>query len=105
MKDKKFHALRKMLSARLHNMWPEEYGTWENAIDDYCEQASADQLLDVILQLRGIIRANLDEDTLAVIVNYKCHGNIHPPGISLTYQQWLEVLEQMIDQWIQKKVH
>ncbi len=95
--------LMNFFAGRLHNMWPEEYGTWENAIHDICQKKSVSYLTTVQDKLKKVIESKYDEDSLADIVNEKFSANIYPPGMDLTYQKWLEIVNEMVSEWIQKK--
>ncbi|MEY3443182.1 MAG: CdiI immunity protein [Bacteroidota bacterium] len=89
--------------SRFHNMWPEEYGTWENAVDDFCQQASVDWLRIVRAELILLIDEKYDEEKLDQIVTERCHANFYAPGDNLTYQQWLEKVDDILRNWIEKK--
>ncbi len=101
--SEKYADLMNIFGGQLHNNWTEEYGTWENAIDFYCKWSRSDLLSEISAQLRVIIEAGHDEDTLSRIINDECYGNIYPPGIGLTYQQWLEMVDAMLMNWVEKK--
>lgn len=92
-----------MFGGQLHNDWTPEYGTWENAIDDFCNRANSKLLLKLRTQLREIINAAHDEVTLREIVTGDLYANIYAPGIGLTYQQWLEKVDDILKNWIEKK--
>ncbi|MEY3443518.1 MAG: CdiI immunity protein [Bacteroidota bacterium] len=91
------------LGSRFHNVWPEEYGTWENAVDDFCQRSSVDWLEIVQAELIKLIDAKYDEEILDQIVTEQCHANFYAPGDNLTYQAWLEKVDDMLNNWIEKK--
>ncbi len=101
--SEKYADLINMFGGQLHNDWTTEYGTWENAIDDYCERERASWLLELRAQLRVIINAAHDEVTLREIVTGDLYANIYAPGIGLTYQTWLEKVDGMLMNWVEKK--
>lgn len=101
--DLTYATLTNMFGGQLHNDWTSEYGTWENAIDDYCDWASPNWLMKLRTQLRVIIDAAHDEVTLREIVTGDLYANIYAPGIGLTYQQWLEKVDDILKNWIERK--
>jgi hypothetical protein len=88
---------------QLHNYWPEEYGTWENAINDYLTQVNLHICDKIRKELNTIIELGLDEEILDQIIGDELNGNIYPPGLGMTYHEWLEKVLAMVEDWIKKK--
>jgi hypothetical protein len=101
--ENKYENLSDFLGVRFHNMWPEEYGTWENAINDICKSSGLDWLQTVLLDLQELIGCRHIENILQRIVTEQCNANIYAPGIGLTYQQWLEKVDEILMTWVEKK--
>jgi hypothetical protein len=101
--SEKYAALGTMFGGQLHNDWTTEYGTWENAIDDFCKRANSKLLMKLTGDLDAILKGGHDEDALAAIANDECYANFYPPGVGMTYRGWLEKVDDMLKNWIEKK--
>ena len=94
--------LATFFASRLHNMWPEMYGTWEEAINDYARNKSAEKLKAIRKELKEIIQQEHDEGTLRRIVTKDLGANYYAPGDNLTYQEWLQEVYDMLGEWVKK---
>ncbi len=55
-----------------------------------------------INELRELVSSNLDEVTLRKIVNKDFRSAFYPPGIGLTYHEWLKVILSILEEPIEK---
>ena len=95
--------LRSFLGSQFHNAWPEVFGTWDNAIDDYCKRKTAESLLVVLQELDELIGSNFDEESLRGLVKKEFSANFYPPGAGLSYRQWFELIRAITAEWLKKK--
>jgi hypothetical protein len=101
--DYKNSQLYNFLGGNLHNFWPEEYGTWENAINDYLTHEGLPVLEKIQKELKIIKDSGFDEGDLRRIVTKELRANFYAPGDGTTYQVWLEKIAIMVEAWIKKK--
>ncbi len=84
-------------------MWPEMYGTWEEAVNDYAKQKTPETLKTIRKELKGIIDEGHDEGTLRRIVTKELGANFYAPGDGLTYQAWLEKVYGVLGEWVDRR--
>ena len=102
-KNYKNFKLRNILGGVFHNFWPEEYGTWHNAIDDAFERNSLPALKQVRTELEVLLKEPYSEKELRKIITRELSANYYPPGDNLSYREWLNKILALNVDWIKKK--
>ncbi|MBK9453873.1 MAG: hypothetical protein IPN95_31665 [Bacteroidetes bacterium] len=97
-----YEELTNFFAGQYHNQWPEEYGTWENALSDVCRRSSIPWLKLIMNELTTLLAFKLDEATLKVIITKECHANYHAPADGHSYQEWLEKLRSKLAGFIKE---
>ena len=88
-KSYKDFMLRHVLGGVFHNFWPEEYGSWQNAIDDAFERNSIHILKQVQIEIESLLQASHSDKALRKIITRDLSANYYAPGDNHTYQEWL----------------
>lgn len=102
--SERYDRLGTMFGGQLHNDWTSEYGTWENAINFFCERSTSKLLMKLSSDLDAILKGGHDEDALAAIANDECYANFYPPGVGMTYRGWLEKVNGILLNWVARKL-
>jgi hypothetical protein len=101
--EEKNPSLFYFLSGQFNNMWPEMYGIWENAVDEYMARLKVATIERIREGLHIILSEDTNEETLEKIVTEELKANFYAPGDGTTYQAWLEKVYEMAGEWIKKK--
>lgn len=82
---------------------------WENTEPNYqsaIRKLKVDDSPEIrqknIDELKTLISSNYDEVTLRRIVNRDFGSAFYPPGLGITYQEWLEEILQIMEEPIEK---
>lgn len=80
-----------LLGAYLNLDWPEEYGTWWAAVDDYCvHEPSAKNLVP---EIEEVLRTITSEAGLRrLVVDELDSGYLPDADGTTTYREWLEAV-------------
>lgn len=92
----------KNLLGLLHQDWKLMF-EWEGNQPDYkaaIRKLNAESEQEVrrkyVAELQDLVNLNYDEDLLREIVNRSFRSAFYPPGIGLSYQQWLEEILKLL---------
>ncbi len=104
---KTYPNLKELLNF-LHQDWKLMF-EWEGQEPNYqlaIKKLKIDDSPDIrnknIGELKSLILLNFDETTLKTIINRDFGSAFYPPGIGLTYQQWLEEILLIYEEPIEK---
>ena len=90
-----FPELLHFFRGYFHNIWPELYprleveSRYRPVIDAYMQGEPPASINLASLELKQLIDFQLGEKELRRIVTRDLGANIYPPGIGMTYQEWL----------------
>ena len=91
----KFPNLFQFFGGYFHNIWPELYPSKKDeapylaVLSSYLKQEADKYIAIVAGELMELINLEIEESTLRRIVTKDLGANIYPPGIGMTYQEWL----------------
>lgn len=84
--------LRYFFSAYFHNFWPDESGNWEVVVNNFVTNNPVESVHKAIDELDGLLDEDNGEASLKKIVTRKLGANVYPPGLDMTYREWLEAV-------------
>ena len=96
-------GLKQTFGGYFHNIWPELFGTWEGVVSNIIDDYNASTLGEDIKDLEKILSAGHSESALEKIVNRDLGANVNPPGMDMTYQDWLSKVLKMFQDGLKKK--
>ena len=100
--QKRFPDLVQFLGGYFHNVWPElhppkdDQPRYTAVLDHFAKQESRALIKDTITELEQLIQLKLNESELRRVVTRELRGNIYPPGMGMTYQEWLEDVHRIL---------
>lgn len=97
---RRYPAVRKLLAVTLHEDWPEEYESWQKAIESGPDLMGRTLVEEAAHQLAGFLTdydvTALSEDQLELIVEYGFDAEIDPSVWDCTYAEWLHELADVL---------
>lgn len=102
MAEYDYKYLKSFFSAYFTNFWVDEVDnsdpySFREIVQRFVSRANADRIAQTTSELKILIDDQLPEEVLRQVITRELGANIYPPGIGLTYQEWLEDVLQMLE--------
>lgn len=82
--------------------WEDKSPTYEGAIRKLKVDDTVETRRKTIYELKELVSSNFDEQKLEEIVNDDFGSAFYPPGLGMTYQQWLINILQIMEEPIEE---
>ncbi len=95
-REEKAPQLFNLFGGYFHNFWPEHYGTWEGVVASIINENPPAVIQKGLAELKVLLEEDFDEETLRKVVARDLGANIYPPGMDMTYREWLLEVEKLL---------
>lgn len=82
--------------------WEDKQPTYKGAIRKLKLDDTVETRKKTIYELKELISCNFDEEKLEEIVNDDFGSAFYPPGVGLTYQNWLKEILRIFEEPVEK---
>ena len=93
---KPYAELKKYLGTTFHQDWCDDGDDWMDVTNQYMHRVDETMRKKVVADIQQILREIEGEEELENFCAEECRSDIFPPGLGLTYREWLgQVQEKM----------